>query len=72
MFCLELYAVLKGLVKYFGFSFHAEPKLLEQLLIEHPEVDFVQLQINYADWKGLLLRQGQTMKWPGNMENPLL
>lgn len=41
----------KGLIKYFGFSFHAGPRLLEQLLVEHPEVDFVQLQINYADWE---------------------
>ncbi|MCH5152094.1 MAG: aldo/keto reductase [Clostridiales bacterium] len=40
----------KGLVKYFGFSFHASPALLEELLKAHPEVDFVQLQINYADW----------------------
>ena len=41
----------KGLVKHFGFSFHAGPKLLDQILTEHPEVDFVQLQINYADWE---------------------
>lgn len=41
----------KGLVKHMGFSFHAGPKLLDQLLREHPEVDFVQLQINYADWE---------------------
>ena len=41
----------KGLVKHMGFSFHADPHLLEQLLTEHPEVDFVQLQINYADWE---------------------
>ena len=41
----------KGLVKNYGFSFHADPELLEQLLQEHPEVDFVQLQINYADWE---------------------
>ncbi len=41
----------KGLIKYLGFSFHAGPKLLEKLLLEHPEVDFVQLQINYADWE---------------------
>lgn len=40
----------KGLIKYFGFSFHGTPELLEQLLTTHPEVDFVQLQINYADW----------------------
>lgn len=41
----------KGLVKHMGFSFHAGPRLLDQLLREHPEVDFVQLQINYADWE---------------------
>lgn len=41
----------KGLIKYYGFSFHADPALLEELLTDHPDVDFVQLQINYADWE---------------------
>lgn len=41
----------KGLVKHMGFSFHGGPKLLDQLLTDHPEVEFVQLQINYADWE---------------------
>lgn len=41
----------KGRIRHFGFSFHAGPKLLEQLLTDHPEVDFIQLQINYADWE---------------------
>ncbi len=41
----------KGLIRQFGFSFHAGPELLDQLLTQHPEVDFVQLQINYADWE---------------------
>lgn len=40
----------KGLIKHWGFSFHADPALLDELLTAHPEVDFVQLQINYADW----------------------
>ncbi len=40
----------KGLIKNFGFSFHAGPELLDKLLTEHPEVDFIQLQLNYADW----------------------
>ena len=40
----------KGLIRKWGFSFHADPELLDQLLNEHPDVDFVQLQINYADW----------------------
>ena len=47
-FARELKA--KGLVKHYGFSFHADPPLLEELLTDHPDVDFVQLQINYADW----------------------
>lgn len=41
----------KGRIRHIGFSFHGGPKLLDQLLEEHPEVDFVQLQINYADWE---------------------
>ncbi len=41
----------KGLIKHLGFSFHAGPTLLDQLLTDHPEVDFIQLQINYADWE---------------------
>ncbi len=41
----------KGLIRYYGFSFHAGPELLDRLLTAHPDVDFVQLQLNYADWE---------------------
>lgn len=41
----------KGLIRHWGFSFHADPALLEELLNAHPEAEFVQLQINYADWE---------------------
>lgn len=41
----------KGLIKHWGFSFHASPELLDKLLTDHPDVDFIQLQINYADWE---------------------
>ena len=41
----------KGLVRHVGFSFHGGPELLDQLLTRHPEAEFVQLQINYADWE---------------------
>lgn len=40
----------KGLVKTIGFSYHDGPELLDQVLTEHPEFEFVQLQINYLDW----------------------
>lgn len=41
----------KGLIRHWGFSFHAGPELLDELLTEHSDVEFVQLQINYADWE---------------------
>lgn len=41
----------RGTIRHLGFSFHGGPALLDRLLTEHPEVDFVQLQINYADWE---------------------
>jgi len=41
----------EGKIKHYGFSFHDRPELLDQLLNDHPDVEFVQLQINYADWE---------------------
>ena len=40
-----------GQIKHIGFSFHSTPEELEELLNKHPEMEFVQLQINYADWE---------------------
>lgn len=40
----------QGLVKTIGFSFHDNAELLDRVLTEHPEMEFVQLQINYLDW----------------------
>lgn len=40
----------KGLVKIPGFSFHGTADLLDDILTRHPEMEFVQLQINYLDW----------------------
>lgn len=40
----------EGLIKHVGFSFHSTPEELEEILEQHPEMEFAQLQINYADW----------------------
>lgn len=40
----------QGLVKKMGFSFHDTAEYLDRILTEHPEVEFVQLQLNYVDW----------------------
>lgn len=41
----------QGLIKRVGFSFHSTAEELESTLKAHPEMEFVQLQINYADWE---------------------
>ena len=40
----------EGKVKHIGFSHHDNAEVLDQLLTAHPEMEFVQLQVNYADW----------------------
>ena len=43
--------VAEGRARHFGISFHDSPELLEQILDEQPEIECVQLQINYEDWE---------------------
>ena len=49
----------EGLIKHFGFSFHGTPELLDKILSEHPEVEIVQIQMNYADWDNPLIQSGR-------------
>ena len=46
----------EGLVRHIGFSFHGTPELLERLLTENPDMEFVQLQLNYLDWESKGIR----------------
>lgn len=40
-----------GKIRHIGFSFHDSAEVLEKILSAHPEMEFVQLQINYYDWE---------------------
>ena len=46
----------EGKILKTGFSFHDSPELLDKILSKHPEIDYVQLQINYLDWESPALR----------------
>ena len=46
----------KGDVNHIGFSFHDSPELLDKVLTAHPEIEYVQLQINYLDWNSAGVR----------------
>lgn len=41
----------EGKIKHIGFSFHDSAEVLDRILTDHPEVEYVQLQINYLDWE---------------------
>jgi len=41
----------EGKIKHIGFSFHDSAAVLDEVLANHPEMEFVQLQINYYDWE---------------------
>ena len=49
----------EGKIRHFGFSFHGSPELLERVLDEHPETEFVQIQLNYADWENPVVQSGR-------------
>ena len=53
---LDTFAFLRekmaeGKFRHLGFSFHDKAEVLDQILTEHPEAEFVQLQLNYLDWE---------------------
>ena len=45
----------EGKIRHLGFSFHDSPEVLDQILTEHPEVEFVQIIINYFDWNSYFI-----------------
>ncbi len=52
---VDLYSFIQrkkeeGYIKHIGLSTHGNAEFLEEILFEHPELEFVLLQINYLDW----------------------
>ena len=48
----------EGKIKHFGFSYHGTPELLVKVLDKHPEMEFVQIQLNYLDWNNPVVESG--------------
>ncbi len=49
----------EGRIRHFGFSFHGSPELLEEIVDSHPEIEFVQIQLNYLDRTNPVVRSQQ-------------
>ena len=52
----------EGKIRHFGFSFHGDPEMLDRLLDEHPEVEFVQIQLNYLDLYNPIIMAAENYK----------
>ena len=52
----------KGVLKHVGFSFHDKAEELDRLLTLHPEMEFVQLQVNWADWDSPSIQSAKCME----------
>jgi predicted aldo/keto reductase-like oxidoreductase len=62
----------RGLVKNMGFSFHDSAEVLDKVLTEHPEMDFVQLQINYLDWDSERVQSEKCYEVARKHNNPII
>lgn len=45
-----------GKIRHLGISFHSSAKLLDRVLAEHPEIEFVQIALNPIDWDSELVQ----------------
>ena len=61
-----------GKIKHLGFSFHSTPEELEEILLKHPEAEFVQLQINYADWDNPAIQSRKCYEIARKYDKPVI
>ena len=62
----------QGKIKHAGFSFHSTPEELDKILTDHPEMEFVQLQINYADWENPAIQSKACYEVARKHEKPVI
>ncbi|MBQ3106128.1 MAG: aldo/keto reductase [Eggerthellaceae bacterium] len=62
----------RGLVRHIGFSAHCTPEELETFLVEFPETEVVQLQINYADWDNPSYRERECVEIANRHQVPII
>ena len=62
----------EGKIRHFGFSYHGTPELLVQILDKHPEVEFVQIQLNYIDWDNPIVHSGELYKILSERNIPII
>lgn len=61
-----------GFIHHFGFSYHGSAEMLDKILSNHPEVEIVQIQLNYADWDNPVVQSGKCYEVLRKHNKPIL
>ena len=74
MGCFDFLRDLKkqGLARYVGFSFHDTADVLDNILTRHPEIDVVQIQLNYLDWENPIIQSRACWEVCRKHQKPIL
>ena len=72
--CFDFIQEMKkqGKIKYMGFSFHDDADFLDKVLTEHPEIDFVQLRLNYLDWENGVIQSRRNYEVARKHHKPII
>lgn len=72
--CFDFIQEMKkqGKIKYMGFSFHDDADFLDKVLTENPEIDFVQLQLNYLDWENGVIQSRRNYEVARKHHKPIV
>lgn len=62
----------QGLARSIGFSFHGMPELLDEILTNNPDLEFVQLQLNYLDWESPWIRSRECYETARRHNRPIV
>ena len=62
----------EGKIRHVGFSFHDTAAVLEEFLMRHPEMEYVQLQLNYADWDDPEVQSGKCYEVCRKFKKPVI
>ncbi len=67
---LELLA--EGKIKHFGISFHDQADVLDRILTEYPQIEVVQIQLNYVDFEDASVQSGKCLEVCRNHGKPAI
>ena len=74
---VDLYSFIEkkkeeGFIKHIGLSTHGNAEFLEGILVEHPEIEYVLLQINYIDWEDEAIESRKCLEVARKYNKPVM